>query len=390
MQPNYIELGLVHSIHTSERKARRACPRRWNWVYNDGYHVPTSHKNLEFGIAWHVAMETWYDPDKWKDDRSEQQNAAITAMTTEIDRQLKLYLEHNENIEDKVVEDYDERMQLGIQMMNYYAERVSPTLDVGLTPLAVEIPFEVELGFRCKCKRCVKLWISSPLYLEDFGRAAWASVGEYFNAWEGLPVTFGGRIDAIFQDREGRLLVVDWKSAQRLMDDIDESAFLELDDQVAGYTAALYKLGRPTDGFIYHEQRKAVPEEPKPLKRINKGKLFSTDKNAPVEYTSFKQTVSKQDVNAYAAGLYDDYLQYLQTPMAPKFFERHTIYKSATQIENFWNDLITEAKDMITNPLDYPTPSRFSCKSCAFRVPCEGKNRGEDFLYTLDTLYIRG
>lgn len=390
MQPNYIELGLIHSVHTSERKARRGCPRRWNWVYNEGYHPPTSHRNLEFGIAWHIAMETWYDPDAWHKDRDHQRQLAVSAMTDEIDKQLKMYMTHNDSIEDQVIQDYDERMQLGIQMMNYYAQKVSPTLDVGLTPLAVEIPFEVELGFNCKCKRCMKLWIESPFYIPDFGARAWSSVGEYFKAWPGLPVTFGGRIDAIFQDDEGRLLVFDWKSAQRLMDDIDEAAFLQLDDQVAGYPAALHKLGRPVDGFIYHEQRKAVPQVPAPLKRPYKGRLFSTDKNAPVEYTSFVETISKDDLNAYAAGLYDEYIQYLRSPMAPKFFQRHTIYKSPTQIENFWNDLVTEARDMINNPLDYPTPSRFSCNSCAFRVPCEGKNRGEDYRYTLDTMYLRG
>jgi hypothetical protein len=235
----------------------------------------------------------------------------------------------------------------------------------------------------------MKLWIQSPFYLTDFGAKAWASVGEYFKAWPGLPVTFGGRIDAIFQDSEGRLLCFDWKSAERLMDGEDESAFLQLDDQVAGYTAAMYKLGRPADGFIYHEQRKAVPQPPSPLKRPYKGRLFSTDKNAPVEYLTYLKAVSEQDVNAYSAGLYDEYLQHLQSPMAPKFFERHIVYKTSVQIENFWKDLITEARDMVYNSLDYPTPSRFSCKSCAFRSPCDGKNRGEDYQYTLDTLYLR-
>jgi MoaA/NifB/PqqE/SkfB family radical SAM enzyme len=116
--------------------------------------------------------------------------------------------------------------------------------------------------------------------------------------------------------------------------------------------------------------------------------MFSTDKTAPMEYATFVNTVMAEDVRGYNMGLYDDYIEFLQGTMAPKFYQRHTIYKTDTQVENFWNDLISEARDMLANPRVYPQPSRFSCNSCLYRVPCDGKNRGEDYKYTLDTLYI--
>lgn len=389
----YIDKGLIHSIHTSERRAFRGCRRRWDWSYRKGYHPTITAKPLEFGIAYHVAMETWYDPEAWRFDRDIQSKLAIHNFKKTVYDQYTNYVELNGIPEDLVIEDYNERIELGVAMVEYYTKKVSPILDKGLTPLAVEIPFEVYLGFMCKCTRCWKLWHGTPEFKED-----WAYKNEILGCetqeayrksfWSGLPVTFGGRIDAIMQDEEGRVFCFDWKTTTKILDDFDEAAFLELDDQVAGYPVALRKLGRRVDGFIYHEQRKAVPQPPKQLQREYKGKIFSTDKSAPVEYDVFLNTVMNKDLRAYNMGLYDDYLDYLQGALAPKFYQRHSIIKTEIQINNFWQDLRSEAKDMLRDPSIYPQPSRFSCNSCLYRVPCDGQNRGEDYIYTLNTLFV--
>lgn len=723
----YIKLGLHHSIHTSERKAFRACRRRWNWSYRQGYHPKVTPKPLEFGIAVHRAFEVWYDPQTWFDDRDTQSSLAIAAFKQVCDSQLKTFRELNGEPEEEVLTDYRERVDLGVDMVRYYTKNVSPIIDKGLTPLAVEIPFEVPMGFNCKCDSC---WIKYRIFMEapdpkdnhyidslkyslmSFHTLAWSSDGEYYKAWEGLPVTFGGRIDAIIKDSRDRIYCYDWKAqpidekiltptgwtqmgslkvgdyvigsnghktkvtgiypqgekevfnittsdgstvkatgdhlwtiyaknynrsktmttieiitelnknnpiylllpelqpvnyepnddkitldsyvlglligdggftdrtikfsnsdglesylpyqcnrisehlndfrligaisdikrlgldghksidkfiprqymvssvqnrlklvqglmdtdgyvskgnalfctssyklrddfvelinslggkalvfndglrhnanaesyqisvklplglcpffadikhkkgrwrkgpqthrkiiskvepykttevqcimveakdslyvtrdyilthntTARILDDEDEAAFLQLDDQVGGYPVALYKMGRRIDGFIYHEQRKAVPVSPKQLKRPYQGKLYSTDKTATVEYDSFFSTILRNDLGAYNAGLYDEYLKFLMGPMAPKFYQRHTIYKTEEQMDNFWNDLIAEAHDMLEQPRIYPQASRFSCNSCLYRQPCEGKNRNEDYKYTLDSNFIK-
>lgn len=400
----YIKLGLIHSIHTSERKAFRACRRRWDWAYRQDYHPVVTPKPLEFGIAWHVAKQTWYDPDSWRADR--EMVAALTMATfmKTVNDQLKRYKELNGHPSDEVIKDYKERVDLGVQMLKYYTQKVSPKLDGNLTPLAVEIPFEVPLDFNCKCNACwdkFVIWSKEESHgkfvgnngltynLNNFAPELNKFGGELWQFWLGLPVTFGGRIDAIFQDDIGRLLVVDWKSTARILDDVDEAAFLQLDDQVGGYVAALYKLGRPADGFIYHEQRKAVPTKPEKLSRAYKGKLYSTNKAGAYEYDSYVKEVMVNDEFAYRYGLYDEFIQFLKGPNAPKFYQRHTIYKTQIQLENFWNDLILEAKDILGNPRIYPQASRFSCNSCMYRQPCEGQNRGEDYKYTLDSMFIR-
>ena len=396
-----IKAGLFHSVHTSERKAFRGCRWRWDKTYRHHYQPLVTPKPLEFGIAWHIAMETWYDPDMWFKDRHEQYLVTIEVFIKTVAEQLAKYERLNGTPDDETLLDYVERRNLGVKMLEYYCLRVSPELDKGLTPLAVEIPFEVYMGFECKCDACWKPWRQSEIGIKT--RDGWQdglsvmdreiSLNDtYYRAsiWKGLPVTFGGRIDAIFKDEEDRILVFDWKTTIRILDGEDEAAFLQLDDQVGGYPVALYKLGRQVHGFIYHEQRKAVPEPPERLKRPYKGCNFSTNKVAPVEYTTYLNTVMNEDLYAYNNGLYDKYLEHLSGPMAPKFYQRHTIFKTDTQMDNFWEDLIKEAHDMLDNPSVYAQPSRFSCNSCLFRQPCEGRLRGEDYQVLLDTMYIKG
>lgn len=388
-----IDAGLCHSIHTSERKAFRGCRRRWDWSYRQNYHPIVQHKALEFGIAYHTAMEVWYEPSAWRGDRETQSALAVAAFSKVCNEQLKRFRELLGDPDESVLLDYRERLELGVAMVKYYTQRISPKLDANLTPLMVEVPFEVPLGFYCKCDSCWHSWQKSELGIrhhDDLQVELNDKLDNYrYEIWRGLPVTFGGRIDAIFSDEQGRILVFDWKTAMRMLNNVDEAAFLELDDQVGGYPVAIYKSGRRVDGFIYHEQRKAVPSKPKELKRRYKGKLFSTAVDEPVEFKSFLETVSTYDVDAYNSGLYDEYLAYLQGPNSPKFHQRFVVYKTQSQMDNFWTDLQNEAQDMLGMPRVYPQPSRFSCNSCLYRQPCEGKNRGEDYKYTLDTLFTK-
>jgi hypothetical protein len=381
-----IKAKLQHSFHNSEIRSFESCRRRWDWVYREGYYPTVTPKPLEFGMAWHAAKQIWYDPDMWRKDREMMAAAAFAKFNVVVKQQLDYYKEVNGEPSDEVIQDYQERVDLGRRMLEYYTKEVSPKLDVGLTPLTVEIPFEVDLGLWCKCTRCWKKWLKhtttmTPKEIVDSGNRS-------YELWEGLPVTYGGIIDAIFQDLEHRLLIVDWKTTTRIIADDTESSFLQLDTQVGRYPMALAKLGRPVDGFIYHEQRKAVPEPPQKLKRPYKGRLYSTDKNAPTELDLFIREVEANDPGYYH-GIYNDYVAYLKSAEGPKFYQRHKIIKNRYEIENTWRDLLNEVKDMMENPRVYPMPSRFTCNHCAYKTPCIGKNMDEDYKYTLDTLYVK-
>lgn len=380
-----LELNLVHPIHTTERRSFRSCRRRWNWIFREFYYPMVTPRALEFGVAFHKAMETWYDPQTWNDPEREivNQGLALTVFHETVKEQLANYKRLNGEPSPELKADYDDRVQLGLRMIKYYTGVLSPKLDQGFTPIGVEIPFEISMGFNCKCNIC---WRRYERYVRTNNAADDTTIEVYRANWNGLPVTYGGRVDMIAQDKLGRLWLFDWKTTGKIMDEGTEEAFLELEDQVTSYVVAFHKLGRPVAGFVYHEQKKAVPEPPQKLTRMMKGRSFSTAKNANTSYEDFLRHVAEHDARALEAGFYDDHLAWLKRE-GPQFYQRHQIRRNLYQIQTAWDDMVAEAKDIILNPRVYPQPSRFGCNTCAFRQPCLGANMGEDYYYTLNTMF---
>src|SRR6185312_7002878 len=87
---DYIKAGLVHSLHTSTAKSFRGCRRRWNWLYNEYYYPTETAKPLEFGVAFHYAMEKLYDPDTWH-DKPTAYALARAAFVEKCDEQYEKY-----------------------------------------------------------------------------------------------------------------------------------------------------------------------------------------------------------------------------------------------------------------------------------------------------------
>jgi hypothetical protein len=392
---DYIEVNLVHSVHTSGGKSFLGCRRRWDWIYN-GYYYPTvTAKPLEFGVAFHAGMEKLYDPLTWHDKQLRMALALGTFKQTCDVQFLEFTKKNPELVTNEVREDYKERKELGKNMLKYYIANIASRADVGLTPVKVEVAFEVPITgpkgetLWCKCDTCWKRYDAfhrSP----ERGEAKWVGpIGdvEKFKKerWQGLPVTFGGRIDALMQDELGRYWIYDWKTAAVLS---TREEYLWIEFQITSYLWALWTLGIPVAGFIYAEMRKGTPEEPEPLSRPYKGKLYSTNKMNPMTYDVFYRTISENDNLALINGLYDDYLEYLKGPESPKFHQRFQIARTVTELRNAGQDIYNLAADMTDpNVRIYPNSGKFNCQYCAFYDPCLSKNRGEDYLYTLDTLY---
>lgn len=401
---DYIDANLVHSIHVSERRSFRGCRRRWAWIFRDLWYPQTTAKPLEFGVSYHKAAEFWYDPDFWGNDRDVRMIETLQVFKVECEKQLKAYKQGvaagkiQQFEEDEVVErDYKDRIELGQGMLREMF-KTSAELDHDFyTPVGVEVKFEVPISTEdgetiwCKCDRCVKK-----------ARAYHASMGEgnaeHFDAlidvhgqdkWRGLPVTFGGRIDMLAQDIYGRYWIFDWKTAARLSTGEAGSPddYLWFDDQITGYCWAMRVLGLDVAGFVYHEQKKAMAEEPEPLKRPYKGALYSQNRSKDYDYTVYKTTVQENDPSGYAAGVYDEYLAYL-LDTGSVFYKRHVIHRNEEELAEAGRNIAYEAEE-ITNPnlRIYPSSGRFSCGFCAFKEPCLMKNRGEDYTYTLESLF---
>jgi len=389
---DYIDKKLVHSLHTSESKSFRGCRRRWNWIFREFWYPRTTAKPLEFGTAYHVAMEKFYEPELWDKPRDVVTTLAVQAFRKKCREQLLDYCTANnitlDSVDPEVKSDYEERMALGEGMIQYHAEEVSPALDKDLIPRKVEIAFEVPVvnpdtgdQLWCKCNTCWTRYIAyCEMYYPPTRDGMW-----HRNNFKGLPVTYGGRIDAIFEGVDGRYWIVDWKTAAQLAGDRDE--FLLIDDQITRYCWALWSIGIRIAGFIYHEQKKAFPEEPEPMSRRRLGCLYSVSKSQNVNYDTYLRTVQENDNGAYVMGAYDEFLEWLKEN-GGVFHQRYVVHRNETELKQAARNVYMEAVEM-TNPdlLIYPNAGRFGCNTCAFRQPCIGVNQGEDFLYTLSTMF---
>jgi hypothetical protein len=353
-------------------------------------------------------MEKFYDPLTWLQPEIKKA-LALGSFSQTIDEQYKHYCKLNGGANSEAKADYEERRQLGLDMLKYYIEHESPIHDENLTPVKVEIGFEVPIfgpngeTIWCKCDRCWKKWTRSSYYQPDLNtwksylEAAdeWLGADEtldvvYRRQWKGLPVTYGGRIDCLVKDRLGRLWIVDWKTAAKLStgEPGADDDYMWLDDQIASYCWALHSIGIHVAGFIYAEIKKAIPEEPEPNKHQRLGRWYSVSKQINTTHAMYLHTIQENDPTAFAAGAYDDFLEFLKGPTGPKFHLRHQITLPPEELAVIGQDICSEATEIIRadQPV-YATPGRFTCGYCAFNDPCKTRRRGGDYQYTLDTLY---
>jgi hypothetical protein len=346
-------------------------------------------------------MEKLYDPLTWDDKELAYQLARAIFVQT-CDEQFAAFKravkEGKVNgFVDMIASeaDYKERKELGLGMLAHYFKQEMPQHDHNFRPVKVETEFEVAIvdpdgnQLWCKCSRCWRRW-------QAWGKqhkfdSDWTMEQSYQlrSEWKGLPVTYGGRFDALVVDDLGRYWIVDWKTAARLStgEPGADDDYLQLDDQITSYCWAMWKIGFPVAGFIYAELKKIAPAEPEPLKRPYKGMIYSTNKQATTAtYEMYLTTVKENDPIAYHNGLYDDMLQHLKD--SSRFHLRHQIHRNEHELQEAGYNIWLEASDIIDPNLRiYPSPGRFTCKTCAFFEPCLGQQRGEDYQYYLDTMF---
>jgi hypothetical protein len=401
----YINNKLTHSLHNTEYGSYRGCRRRWSWIFHDGYYPIVTPRPLEFGVAYHAAMEEYYGFYLGLFVNPDPETAlalSIAKFKGVCDEQYKKYLRMvPESVGDpEIRKEYNERVELGVGMLRYYFKHVAPEADKDLCPEKVEISFEVPIKgpegetLWCKCDRC---WKRYAAYVEKQSPPEGYSLKDVERApadWKGLPVTYGGRIDAIFRDRQGRYWIVDWKTAMRLsgVEPGSNDDFMWNDPQITSYCWALWMIGFDIAGFIYAEIKKAVPEEPEPNKTIRLGRRYSINKQLSTTAELYEQTVKENDTAAYEQGLYDEMIEHLRTGTI--FHKRHQIHRIEDELIACGYSIWQQAKEMVDphTPI-YPNPGRFHCQGmsgfsgCAYWEPCIGQNRGEDFVYTLESMF---
>lgn len=380
-------MGLSHEIHTSERRSFKGCRLRWKWHFIDNWTPVGMAPPLEFGIAYHKAMEVLYDPEMWNwPDREVVGELAVKTFVDECNTQRRRYLRDAEleDLDGEIQKEYNERITLGKGMIRHVYRTQLLNNPENFVPVKVEIGFEVNVNhpqtgkqLRCKCDKCWRKF-AHQIPTEEMKPSE-----RIF--WEGLPVTYAGRIDCLMQDPDGYYWIVDWKTARSISDDEE---FLQLDDQIGSYVWALTAaLGLPVRGFIYHQQKKGFPQPPQRNKHQRKGCWFSVSKAQDTDYETYLKTVQEEDAEAYEAGAYDDFLHWLKVE-GPVYYKRNIVIKTEHELKSIGENIGLEALDMLDPGLRiYPNSGRFGCKYCAFRQPCIGKFRGDDYEYTLKTLF---
>jgi hypothetical protein len=379
-----IDAGLVHTIHVSERKAFKSCRQRWDWAYREDLHSTDSIRALEFGLAYHHAMEKFYDPATWHLDKQVLAEHAIAEFRRYTEATYARLIGRGPFFAPdhaRLKEDFADRLVTGESMLRHYFDAVAPETDT-FEPLKVEIAFEVALldpdgnYLLCRCDRC---WAR-----QKYDKNCPAHKSQ----WLGLPVTLGGRLDWLGKDLEtAELGVGDWKTTAALMTDVELDT-LDLDEQISTYLLAMHKLGVPAREFWYHEQKKVSPVPPEPLTRKYKGRMYQASKDLPTTYEMYYETVAEGDPAGLAAGAYDEYLDWLKTE-GPKFYQRTVVTRNDEQLRQTEHAIYLEYLDMLSGRI-YISPDRRKCSWCNFFSPCLGKQRGEPYQHALNTLFIKG
>lgn len=376
---------LVHEIHVSEIRAFKKCRFAHKLKFINMLYPKVTAKPLEFGTAYHAAKQVYYDPQTIGYPTDTRKELAVLKFVATVEEQKQAL--GTLTAEQKA--DYDERIELGIGMLEYYFGTLAPYLDINLEPMFVEQDFSVPIvnpttgkPLYCKCDRCEKKYLESiagPIETQQEKDA------DPLFGWQGLPVHLEGRIDLILKDkRTDKVWVLDWKTTARLMDRYE---WLELDEQIINYLIALMLLGFDVAGFIYHEALKTYPKPPKRNASKRMGRWYSVDKNQDTEYDMYVDEVSAGDPEGLESGAYDEFLEFLQNS-GKEFHHREVVRRNKEHLLIAYEDLYNTAREMV-NPLKviYPSPGKFNCTYCEFEQVCIGRATGADYQTTIDTMF---
>jgi hypothetical protein len=359
----------MKAIRTTDRMNFKRCRQSWDFgsKLRQNYEPLRMPKALDFGTAFHKALEVYYSPLTWGDENFQvrvelSKQAFRNAINEHRTRQLKIT--GDTELIFELEQDFQERLDLGLGMLeNYY---YYSKYNDNFKPIAVELDFEV------------------PISIPEGYRSHLANRFHEFN-FDGMenilqhnrePVVYQGRIDLLVEDEKGRYIIVDHKTASQFGD----LTWLALDEQCTSYGWALqHVLGLEVSGIMYNQVRKKSPVKPTVLKN---GTL-SQAKNADTTAELFISTA--QDLN-HDLNMYSDYIAYLESN--PKEFIRRTfVRRTEEEYKQQSIRIFLEALEMIQSPLIYPNPSSMNCNGCMFFAPCSAKQSGGDVEFLLKEMY---
>lgn len=325
-------------IHTTDRASFKRCRQRWDFSSNIRQNLETIKPitPLWFGIGMHEALGAYYHPSQTQRSYS----VAADALT----RYVNEWIESIESPTEDNVEWANFQEQLGLGMLDYYCNVYAP-------------PKDEELGMEV-------LWVEKEFIVEV----------------PGMPgVTYSFRVDGLVRDKDGRIWILEHKTAAQLYEDEE---WLSLDDQCGSYLWGLTQLPEPiyAEGVIYNTLRKAVPHAPYWLKSGR----YSMNKQASTTYLLALKTFREH--YGKVPKMYWDYLDFLKY-QPDKFCKRTPVRRNRRELAALGESLRYEVLDMVNDPFIYRSASRINCQGCPFIAPCQVKWEGGDEHFLLNTAY---
>jgi PD-(D/E)XK nuclease superfamily len=403
-------------IHNSDRASFKRCREYWNWnsptkqnlmVRADtlGINIP-----MWFGTGIHYALEQYYSPDlrrspveafktwfdiQWEggvvtedwldkvydlEPQTEKSPAFKVSDDVTVDQgwALPTYKVRglNDILPDPDTTEFDELRHMGIEMMMFYEKYAAVNDDFEV--VTAEHNFSVPIwDYENDCiLRMIDTREDSPNYGKE------------------LEVHARGRMDAIYRKPNGKLGIIDHKTAGKIDEDLPIK--LETDEQVTSYLwaaeveASYYDLphkGEPLEEVIFNVLRKAYPKPPTELKTG----MFSV--NRAEESTTYDMLMEWANKNMPGVPFNEKqqaYADYLREVGDEQFIIRKLVRRNRHQLTNIGQRIYLEAMDMLAPDLRiYPNlRNDFMCLGCAFRAPCLAKQDGSDYKQLIRDNYV--
>jgi hypothetical protein len=343
-------------------------------------------EELDFGTAWHAAMEAYYAPPSqahtnWSPNRN---SARLAFIETNGVQRVHVLNNSPDPEHDQISREFNERLELGVGMLENYFQWAPAEDD--FEPIFVEKEFEVpiinpETGKPASCADWHKGRVIGCAEHSMLG-----GVHTFKHPTQGThPWMYQGRFDGIVRDFNGAYWILEHKSKKS---ESTNQQWLQMDEQTGSYIWALREmLHIDIVGVIRTEAFKFAPIMPK----INKtGKTrISVDRRQHTTDKLFAQRLAEVGEQLDAYDEYREYMEFLKSDARPKFFHRERIDRSREQIDDIGQRIFHEARIMIEDPEIVPNVSPMRCTSCKFFGPCLARQDGSDFQYMLDTMFVK-
>lgn len=199
-----------------------------------------------------------------------------------------------------------------------------------------------------------------------------------------------GKLDLTLRDGHD-VWVVDHKSASSK----PQAGGIDVDEQLTAYCYMYWReYGEVPAGAIYNVMLKSLPEPPYQLKPTKTEPIiFSRAKSQSTVYEVYLQTLIDNGIDPKG---YAEVLSNLKLKGWSDYFVQQEVTRNEDELIAYEKRLYYRSQQMARAKARpgthaFPTPTTRGCGFCPFLDPCKAKDRGDDYISLLETMFtVRG